>query len=276
MIYLPLSLCTQNVRLQLMPRKAFLSFFVHLQVNDSRCNSLELTVSSRGHIVKGNAVFGESTITGRITFVSLFQLSGNLMCMTNMMCTTKSIIIMSMIREQSIIVIALWILSVAQGIQWVVVLFYYSIMFSLFASSTWTLYANRVIHWHKMPRPHNQWLWVSGLLKLCPGCPGNQKPQRTDHISLLKTHSYNHYISFHSHHLVSYSDPTRPSAILICAIMRGKEVVCQISYVLTRYWPGRYGHCEECHWRRKARRTISYNPACSESWRGWQHSLGYR
>ena len=39
------------------------------QVNDSECNSLELTVSGSGHIVKGYAMLDGPTFTGRITFV---------------------------------------------------------------------------------------------------------------------------------------------------------------------------------------------------------------
>lgn len=41
-----------------------------IQVNNSECNSLELTVSGSGHIVKGYAVFDGPTLTGRIMFVS--------------------------------------------------------------------------------------------------------------------------------------------------------------------------------------------------------------
>ena len=40
------------------------------QVNDSQCNSIELTVPTKSHAVKAYAVFGQSMLTGRITFVS--------------------------------------------------------------------------------------------------------------------------------------------------------------------------------------------------------------
>ena len=43
------------------------------QVNDSECNSLELTVSGSGYTVMGYAVFGGPTLTGRINFVSRYN-----------------------------------------------------------------------------------------------------------------------------------------------------------------------------------------------------------
>ena len=39
------------------------------QVNDSECNSIELSVTGSGHTVKGYAVFDGPTLTGRVTFV---------------------------------------------------------------------------------------------------------------------------------------------------------------------------------------------------------------
>ena len=45
------------------------SFPPCIQVNDSECNSLELTVPGNGLIVKGYAVLDGPTLTGRITFV---------------------------------------------------------------------------------------------------------------------------------------------------------------------------------------------------------------
>ena len=43
------------------------------QVNDSECNSLEHTVHDNGHTVKGYALFGGPTLTGRVTFVSIIR-----------------------------------------------------------------------------------------------------------------------------------------------------------------------------------------------------------
>ena len=46
------------------------SFYTaHVQVNDSECNSIELTITGSGHIVRGYAVLDGPIISGRITFV---------------------------------------------------------------------------------------------------------------------------------------------------------------------------------------------------------------
>ena len=47
----------------------------YTQVNDSECNSLELSVHGSGHTVKGYAMFGGPTLTGRVTFVSQQRLA---------------------------------------------------------------------------------------------------------------------------------------------------------------------------------------------------------
>ena len=41
-----------------------------IQINDSWCNTLELSASGNGYIVKGHAMFRGTRLTGRMTFVS--------------------------------------------------------------------------------------------------------------------------------------------------------------------------------------------------------------
>ena len=55
------------------------SHILYIQVNDSECNSIELSVTGSGHTVKGYAVFDGPTLTGRVTFVGSYNITSRIL-----------------------------------------------------------------------------------------------------------------------------------------------------------------------------------------------------